>query len=68
MLLNIGIFWYEVLNKKFILNIIYIIYENIYIKKRILKKYICIKSKDIVLIELIYREEIFFLRYNICLI
>lgn len=57
MLLNIGIFWYEVLNKKFILSIIYIIYENIYIKKRILKKYICIKSKDIVLIELIYREE-----------
>lgn len=29
MLLNIGIFWYEVLNKKFILNIVYIIYENI---------------------------------------
>lgn len=39
MLLNIGIFWYEVLNKKFILNIIYIIYENIYKKKNIKKIY-----------------------------
>lgn len=39
MLLNIGIFWYEVLNKKFILSIIYIIYENIYKKKNIKKIY-----------------------------
>lgn len=65
MLLNIGIFWYEVLNKKFILNIIlYYLWKNI--KKNI--KNICIKSKEIILIELIYIEEIFFLRYNICLI
>lgn len=63
---NIGILRYEVLNKKLILSTIYITHENIYIKKRIpKKKHIRIKSKDIVLIELIYREEILFLRYNI---
>lgn len=62
---NIGILRYEVLNKKLILNTIYILPMKIYIKKRIPKKHIRIKSKDIVLIELIYREEILFLRYNI---
>lgn len=61
---NIGILRYEVLNKKLILSTIYITHENIY-KKKNTKKHIRIKSKDIVLIELIYREEILFLRYNI---
>lgn len=59
---NIGILRYEVLNKKLILNTI-LYYPWKYIKKN--TKNIRIKSKEIVLIELIYREEILFLRYNI---
>lgn len=59
---NIGILRFEVLNKKLILNTI-LYYPWKYIKKN--TKNIRIKSKEIVLIELIYREEILFLRYNI---